>query len=113
MKEFCFAVLVLVSGCASVAWTKPGVTAEEFAADRRQCQQDAWQEANWRYLDRTYLSGGRWSYHKKLGRPLIGYPYAPFGDPIGERYIQETRFADFCMRAKGYELTEVENEVER
>ena len=61
-------------------------------ADSRECQQDAWQEANSRYLDRTYLYGGRWVYPDPLGRPLIGYPYAPF--------------ADFCMRAKGYELTE-------
>ena len=106
MKEFCLAVLVLLGGCASVAWTKPGATVEEFAADSRECQQDAWQEANSRYLDRTYLYGGHSVYPDPLGRPLIGYPYAPFGDPIGERYVQEARFADFCMRAKGYELTE-------
>lgn len=108
MKGSCFAVLLLVGGCASVEWTKPGVTAEQFAADRRQCQQDAWQEANWLVLDRTYSYGGRWVYPDPLGRPLIGYPYAPFGDPFGERYLQETRLADFCMRAKGYELTQVE-----
>ena len=29
-------------------------------------------------------------------------------DPFGERYLYEARFADFCMRAKGYELTQVE-----
>ncbi len=108
MKGFCLAVLLLLAGCASMEWSKPGVTAEEFAADSRQCQQDAWREANWFYLDRTYPYGGRWVYPDPLGRPLVGYPYVPFGDPFGERSIQQARFADFCMRAKGYELTEVQ-----
>src|SRR5436190_6309361 len=43
MKEFCLAVLLLlIGGCASVEWAKPGATAEERATDTRQCQQDAW-----------------------------------------------------------------------
>jgi hypothetical protein len=109
MREFCLAVLLLaVGGCASVAWTKPGVTEEEFAADSRQCQADAWQEANWMSLDRTSMYGGRWTYPDPLGRPLMGYPYAPFGDPLAERYVQEVRLAEFCMRSKGYELTKVD-----
>lgn len=108
MRSFCFAILLLLAGCASVEWTKPGATAEEFAVDSKQCQEDAWREANWLYLDRTYLYGGRWIYPDPLGRPLVGYPGAPFGDPFGERYIHEARLTDFCMRAKGYELTQVQ-----
>jgi len=109
MKGFCLAVLLLAaSGCASVEWSKPGASAEEFAADSRQCQQEAWREANWLYLGRLYSYGGRWIYPDPLGRPLVGYPYAPFGDPFGERYIHEARLADFCMRNKGYELTEAQ-----
>ena len=108
MRQFCLAVLLLVGGCASVEWTKPGATADEFAADRRQCQQDAWQEANWLYLDRTAAYGGRWVYPDPLGRPLVGYPYTPFGDAFGERSMHEARLTDFCMRSKGYELTQVQ-----
>jgi hypothetical protein len=109
MKAFCLAVLILlVSGCASVEWTKPGVTPEEFAADNRQCQEDAWRQSTWAYLDRTYPYGGLWAFPDPLGRPMVGYRYSPMGDAFGERYIQETRLADFCMRSKGYELTQVE-----
>ena len=42
-----------------------------------------------------------------LGRPLVGYPSAPFADPFGNRYMTEMRLADFCMRSKGYDLAEV------
>ncbi len=109
MKGFCLAVLLLLaSGCAAVEWSKPGVGAEELAADTRQCQEDAWREANWFYLDRAYPYGGRWIYPDPLGRPLVGYPYAPFADPFSGRFVHEARLADFCMRAKGYELIEVQ-----
>lgn len=108
MRPFCFAILFFLGGCASVAWTKPGATAEEFAVDQKQCQEDAWREANSLYLDRTYLYGGRWIYPDPLGRPFVGYPSTPYGDPFGERYIHEARLTDFCMRAKGYELTQVQ-----
>ena len=108
MKAFCFAaLLLLIGGCASVEWTKPGISVEERAADVQQCQQNAWREANWSYLDRTYPYGGRWIYPDPLGRPLAGYPYAPYGDPFGNRYMIETQLADFCMRSKGYDLAEV------
>ncbi len=111
MKAFCLAVLLLiVSGCASVEWTKPGASAEERVADTQQCQLDAWREANGSYLDRTYPYGGRWIYPDPLGRPLMGYPYASFGDPFGDRSMIETRLADFCMRSKGYELTQMERQ---
>ena len=38
------------------------------------------------------------------GRRLLVWPYSPFGDPFGDRYFEESRLTDFCMRAKGYEL---------
>ena len=108
MKAFCFAVLILlIGGCASVEWAKSGVTPEERAADVQECQQNAWREANWSYLDRTYPYGGAWVYPDPLGRPLVGYPSAPFADPFGNRYMTEMRLADFCMRSKGYDLAEV------
>lgn len=108
MKAFCFAVLLLlISGCATVEWSKPGVSAEERAADTRACQQDAWRAASWQVLDRTYPYGGAWVYPDPLRRPMAGYPYAPFGEPFADRYMMEMRFADYCMRSKGYDLAEV------
>ncbi|HZE60872.1 MAG TPA: hypothetical protein VE085_09965 [Burkholderiales bacterium] len=108
MKAFCFAVLLLlIGGCASVEWSKPGVTAQERAADAQACQQDARRAASWQVLDRTYPYGGAWVYPDPLGRPLVGYPSAPSGDPFGDRYMIQMRLTDFCMRSKGYDLAEV------
>jgi hypothetical protein len=36
-------------------------------------------------------------------------PYSPFG-PFGDAYIEESRLAHFCMRAKGYELAPIKPE---
>jgi hypothetical protein len=84
MRALCFAIVaLLVSACASVEWTKLGVSAEERAADARQCQQDALREASWQPLDRTYSYGALWLYPDPLRSPLV------------------------CMRSKGYDLTEV------
>jgi hypothetical protein len=108
MKVFCLAVLtLLLAGCASVEWAKPGVSADERTADMRACQQDAWRAASWQVLDRTSAYGGTWVYPDPLGRPVLGYQYAPYGDPFADRYMMEMRLADFCMRSKGYDLAEV------
>jgi len=108
MKTVCLAVLALfVGGCASVEWSKAGASAEERAADTRACQQEAWRGATWQVLDRTYPYGGAWVSPDPLGRPVVGYPYAPYGDPFADRYMMEMRLADFCMRSKGYDLAEV------
>ncbi|HEX9433371.1 MAG TPA: hypothetical protein VF936_11365, partial [Burkholderiales bacterium] len=47
---------------------------------------------------------GPWPYRDPLGRRFIGYPYGAFGDPFGDRDMEEQRLLNFCMRAKGYEL---------
>jgi hypothetical protein len=108
MKQFCFAIFVLlIGGCAAVEWSKPGMTTEERAADTRECQQDAWRAATWQVLDRTYPYGGAWVYPDPLGRPVVAYPAAPYGDPFADRYMMEMRLADVCMRTKGYDLAEV------
>ena len=108
MKAFCLAVLVLlVGGCASVEWTKPGVSADELAADTQQCQEVAWAESRGRYLDRTYPYGGVWLYQDPLRRPFVGYPYTPYGDPFTDPYMVQTRLTEFCMRSRGYDLAEV------
>jgi hypothetical protein len=42
-----------------------------------------------------------------LGRRYVGWPYAPYAYPFGDALFDEMRLADFCMRAKGYELVPV------
>jgi hypothetical protein len=34
-----------------------------------------------------------------------------FGDPFGDRFMEESRLEDFCMRNKGYQLVPVEPET--
>ena len=71
-------------------------------------QQEAWREAQWRsflFLDRYY---GGTTIVDSRGRHIF-VPYAPFGDPFGDRYLEESRLAQFCMRAKGYQLVPVDS----
>jgi hypothetical protein len=86
-------------------WVRPDTTPEQFTQDLAHCQQEAWREAQWRsFLYRpfgpTLLTDGR-------GRRFL-MPNSPFGDPFGDQFMEESRLAHFCMRAKGYELAPVE-----
>ena len=78
---------VLLAGCAPLVWTRPGTTPEQARLDAGDCQQRAWQEAQFRGL--AYGPGPR------LGRrdPFLNDPFS-----------DETRFARFCMEARGYRL---------
>ena len=49
-----------------------------------------------------------------FGRSFIAWPYTPYPSPFhSDPFFEETRLADFCMRAKGYELVPVEKPVEK
>jgi hypothetical protein len=107
MKPFCIAVLlVLTSACASLEWAKPGAGPEQLAADSQQCEMHAWREAQWNYMG-YHPAFTPWMYRDGFGRPFAGRPFGPFYDRFGDRYMEETRLANFCMRAKGYELAPV------
>ena len=108
MKGFCIAVLVvLVAACTPMAWVKPDATPAQFAADSQECEQEAWREARWNYMG-YHAAFTPWMYRDAFGRPFAGRPFGPFYDPFGDRYMEETRLANFCMRAKGYELAPVQ-----
>jgi len=85
-------------------WVKPDATPEMVAADQQFCEQQAWQEAN--YYSLGYRPFGPWLYRDALGRPFF-HPVGPFYDPFYDRTMEEQRLANFCMRAKGYELAPV------
>ena len=76
------------------------IAATALAADTQQCGQAAWREAN--YYSMGYRPFGPWLYRDPFGRPFF-HPVGPFYD----RTLEEQRLADFCMRAKGYELAPV------
>jgi hypothetical protein len=106
MGRFCSAILLLLaSACAPMEWVKPDATPEQVAADAQQCEQEAWREAQSAYMG--YGPFTPWMYRNGFGSPFAGRPFGPFYDPLGDRYMEESRLANFCMRAKGYELAPV------
>jgi hypothetical protein len=108
MRGFCIAVvLALATACTPMQWVKPDATPAQFAADSQQCEQEAWREAHWNYMG-YHPAFTPWMYRDGFGRPFAGRPFGPFYDPFSDRYMEEARLANFCMRAKGYELAPVQ-----
>jgi hypothetical protein len=96
-------VAVLATGCTPMQWVRDDATPEQVAGDFRQCQQAAWQEENTRTMGFSAFSP--WISRDAFGRPFMFQPAGPFYDPYSDRYMDEQRLANFCMRAKGYALT--------
>ena len=87
-------------------WVKEDATPEQVEQDAITCQQDAWREARSRAWYYPALASAPFS--DPFGRRFFGRPYATYGDPFGDAYLEEGRLAQFCMRAKGYQLVPVE-----
>ena len=101
-------LLFVLAGCTPMEWVRQGSGPEELKQDLGQCRQDAWREAQWR----SFLYGpgpfGATTMIDRFGRRRF-FPSSPFGGPFGDTFIEESRLADFCMRAKGYALVPIEN----
>ena len=101
-------LLAALAACAPMQWSRGDANQEQAAGDLRACRDQAWREASWTSL--TYRGAlGPALFSDPLGRRYMGWPYyySPFGDVYGERFFEESRLTDFCMRAKGYELAPV------
>ena len=99
--SFILLAALMVSGCAPLQWVKADAAPQQIEQDLTQCRQEAWREARWHgFLSRPL--GPTLS-----GRPFLGWRGSMFGDPFGDEFMEESRLTDFCMRAKGYELTPV------
>ena len=96
------ALLLALNGCAPLYWVRPDTPPEQLEADLAHCQQEAWREASWR--SSFYRPLGPTLLYDLHGRPYRVWPYTPFSDPFGDRFFEESRLAQFCMRAKGYDL---------
>lgn len=101
------ATLFLVAGCAPMQWVRADGGPAELEQDMQQCEQAAWNEANYQSFQ-YFGSFGPFMYRDAFGRRYFGSPRSPFYDPFGDRFLEESRLANFCMRAKGYELAPVE-----
>lgn len=97
--------LLLAAGCTPMQWVKEDATQEQLDADVAQCQQEAWREAQFRAW--AYRPFAPILLRDPAGRPFIAWN-SPLYDPFGDRFLEESRLAQFCMRAKGYRLEPVE-----
>jgi hypothetical protein len=105
MRRMILTFALLASGCTPMQWVRQGASPDELNQDLAQCRQEAWREAQWRSF--LYRPFGATSMIDRFGRRHVFF-YSPFGDPFGDSYIEESRLAHFCMRAKGYELVPIE-----
>jgi hypothetical protein len=96
----------LLCACTPMQWVKDDVTPEQLEQDSITCQQDAWREARSRAW--YFSSLGPMPFRDPFGRRAFGSPFAPYGDPFGDPYLEEGRLAQFCMRNKGYQLVPAE-----
>ena len=88
-------------------WARPDATPDQKEADLQSCRQLASREATW--PPTGYYGGvGPLAWYDPYGFRMYPWPYyTPLADPYGERFLQESRLTDFCMRARGYELAQV------
>jgi hypothetical protein len=94
--------VMLLAACAQLRWTRDGMVPAELPADLAYCRQAAWQEA--------WLESWHRQFHvvPRVVRGQDGRLYyaerRPFGLD-GDTLFRELDLTNFCMRAKGYELT--------
>lgn len=85
-------VLLLLAGCSSTQWEKPGATAEIADADARACGAGA-QAASFLPSPQTTLTSS--------GAVLVTERTEPLD---ATRQLQEGQRVESCMRQKGYTL---------
>lgn len=106
-----FLLALLLAGCTPMQWVKDDASAEQMHADAAQCQQEAWREARF-HVWAAVRPVGPVLLRDAAGRPFVAWAHSPFYDPFGDPFMEESRLAQFCMRAKGYRLEPVEKPAE-
>jgi hypothetical protein len=97
--------VLLLAGCTPMQWVKEDAPPAQVSADAAHCQQEAWREAQFRAW--AYRPFAPILLRDPAGRPYVAWN-SPLYDPFGDRFMEESRLAQFCMRAKGYRLEAVE-----
>jgi hypothetical protein len=96
--------ILLLAACTPMQWVKADATPEQLNEDSIRCQQDAWREARLRTW--YYRPMGPSVVQDATGRRIVVSPMGAY-DPFGDPFMEESRLAHSCMRAKGYELVPV------
>jgi len=101
MKPASIATVVLTAAaCASSPqWSKKDAAANQTEADLQACSMTAAREVA--AIPQPHPTMGP-AVMQPPGRRSVS-PSGPLADPNGERYMQETRLTNDCMRGKGYE----------
>jgi hypothetical protein len=110
LLPFAFLPLLLLAGCTPMQWVRDGAVpaAELLEKDNASCRQQAWRESQyraWAYRPITPYIARDASGRRFFASPHAFHPYPMYG---GDPFFDEARLADFCMRAKGYELVPLE-----
>jgi hypothetical protein len=105
MRRLLLVGVLLLAGCTPMQWVRQDTSPAQLSEDLAQCRQDAWREAQWHAF--MYRPFGPTYVVDRFGRPHL-LSYSPFGGPFGDTFIEESRLAHFCMRAKGYDLVPLE-----
>ena len=97
------ALLALAAACASSEWTKAGASREEAQRELLACRDRAWREAEMPAPRREappviHVTPG------PGGAPQVSVLH-PQADPFEGWPAEQRRFAETCMREKGYALT--------
>lgn len=99
------AAALLLAACTPMQWVKEETTPARADQDLAECQRQAWSEA--RYRAWLYRPFGPTFVYDPFGRRYLAWPHSAFYDPFADQFMEESRLANFCMRAKGYRLEEV------
>jgi hypothetical protein len=105
MRRLLLVGVLLLAGCTPMQWVRQDTSPAQLSEDLARCRQDAWREAQWHAF--MYRPFGPTYVVDRFGRPHL-LSYSPFGGPLGDTFIEESRLAHFCMRAKGYDLVPLE-----
>jgi hypothetical protein len=97
---------VVLAGCATYAWTKPGVTPDVVARDETECRAQARDLATASVFAPGPFWGPRWGPWGPGVGPGPFWWGAPIGDPAWSLEVEQ-RVYDRCMAFKGYELVTV------
>jgi hypothetical protein len=105
MRSALAVLALLLSGCAPMRWEKADATSEQLQRDSIECQQEAWREA---HAGAFYSPASPIVVQDSMGRATVTWPGGPFAGAFGDPLLEEGRLAQFCMRARGYQLVPAE-----
>lgn len=108
MRFAALTLLLLIAGCSSVEWRKPGIDAEARRQEMIACRQISRAQAQNEVLPRAFASPTYVAIDAR-GNPVTAQ--APTRE--NELMLVEQNLMHACMRGKGYTLTSTDRSPEK